>query len=360
MEINKIGIVGLGLMGGSLAKAIKKHTNINIVAYNLTEDDLIEAKNDKIIEDYVFGDFEQINKEFFSNCNIVFFATPINLIINEIKFIQPFLPKDCLISDLGSTKNSISKEMEKINANYIGGHPMTGSEKVGYQNSLDYLFENAYFILTPLPYIEKKSLESLKSLIKTIGAIPLVMDGKSHDKAVSGISHSPHLIASALVNTVKDLDSELNMHKLAAGGFKDITRIASSNPNIWTAISMDNRKEIICFLENFNNTINEVITTLKNKEEKNIYNFFESSQTYRNTFENRKSTKYTLSVNIEDKPGVLATMCSVLSFNEISIKNISIVNNREYDEGVLKIQFKDEDDLVRAKELLINMSFNVI
>lgn len=356
-----IGIIGLGLMGGSLAKALKEKIDCTIIAYNYTEDDLILAKEEKIIESYTFGDFSNTNKEIFKNCEIVFFATPVSLIEEQIYELLPFLPPNAIISDLGSTKHSIYEKMEEKKVKFIGGHPMTGSEKTGYKNSLSFIFENAYFVLTPTTSVLQNELTLFTKLIEKIGAIPIIMDGKSHDEAVSGISHSPHIIAAALVNTVSSLDKDNYMHTLAAGGFKDITRIASSSPQMWTDISINNKKEIISFLNNFKNNLDTAIELINQNKAPEIFSFFENSKKYRDTFGYTKGINevYKITVFVEDKSGIIGLVSNILGYYNISIKNVGIKNSREFYEGVLEIEFYNAIDREKSIEVLKNMNFNI-
>lgn len=357
----EIGIIGLGLMGGSLAKALKEKLNCNIVAYNYLEDDLILAKNDGVITEYTFGEFKNCKKQIFKNCQFVFFATPVSLIENQIKELIPYLSPSAIISDLGSTKFSIFEEMEKASIKFIGGHPMTGSEKIGYINSLSFIFENAYYVLTPTSSIQPDEIIRFKKLIEKIGAIPLIMDPKSHDEAVSGISHSPHIIAATLVNTVATLDKDNYMSTLAAGGFKDITRIASSSPKMWTDISLSNKNEIISFMEHFKRNIDDAILLIKENREDEIFNLFENSKEYRDSLENKKSSNEIckITVFIEDKSGIIGLVTTILGYNNISIKNVGIKNSRDFYEGVLEIEFYNPTDRDKSIEVLKAMNFHV-
>ena len=166
------------------------------------------------------------------------------------------MKKDCIITDTGSTKKTILNDTKKIDVEFIGGHPMIGSERSGYMTSKDLLFENSYYIITKSNSNKPESIEKLKELILEIKAIPIIIDEKKHDYITSVISHVPHVIASSLVRLVKNLDDENEtMKTLCAGGFKDITRIASSDPTMWENICNENKEEIV-------NTLNLLIKNL--------------------------------------------------------------------------------------------------
>ena len=158
---------------------------------------------------------------------------------------------------MSAVQKAIYDEMLKFkDIHFIGGHPMAGSEKTGYKSAKAHLFENAFYILTPTPNVTKDMVDKMTELVKATGAVPIVLDPDYHDYTVAVISHMPHIIASALVNTVEELDDDnCYMHSLAAGGFKDITRIASSSPEVWSSICSDKGK-ILSVLKKFKKILN--------------------------------------------------------------------------------------------------------
>ncbi len=358
----KVGVVGLGLMGGSLAKALKKkYENINIVACNRSVDSLKNAYEDKIIDDYC-TDINNI----FCNCNIIFICTPVSTITNYVNKLLNYIDKDCIITDVGSTKGTLFDDMEKIEDKicFIGGHPMTGSELTRYSSAKSYLYENAYYILAPLKSVSNDKLNILVDIIKNIGAIPVILSPYEHDYIVAAISHVPHVVAAAIVNLVKKLDTKNeHMHTLAAGGFKDITRIASSSPEMWQNISIENKKEILKVLKEFRNIIEEYENLLLNDNEEEIFNYFSSAKDYRDSFINRNplptSKYYEIYVDILDQLGSIATVSTMLSVNNINIKNIGIINNREFENGVLQIVFDSQQAQQKSIELLKKMNYTI-
>ncbi|WP_058486239.1 prephenate dehydrogenase [Defluviitalea phaphyphila] len=364
MEINKVGIIGLGLIGGSLARALRIKSRIkNIVALDIDEKSLKQAFDDGIITNFTTS-----VDETFSNCDIIFICTPVKKISNYVKELLPFINKECIITDVGSTKNDVvntlNTYLNEKNIYFIGGHPMTGSEKTGYKASKVYLFENAYYILTPQPETPKNILKKLKELISSLGAIPVILSPEYHDLVTASISHVPHIIASALVNMVKSLDDEDKyMHKLAAGGFKDITRIASSSPEMWHNVCITNQEQILFVLDKFINILTEISYHIKNKDDDYIWKFFDDAKRYRDTFSNRNPgpfiKTYEIIVDILDKPGSIANIATLLSNNDINIKNIGIINNREDGRGVLQIIFDTEEDQKKSIKLLRSMNYNI-
>lgn len=356
--MKNIGIIGLGLIGGSIAKALKEKTDYKIVACNRSEKSLTDAKSEGVIDDYTLGDLS-----IFSECDIVFICTSVDKIPDYVSMLIPYIKKDCIITDVGSTKKRIYSRMLNFkDICFIGGHPMAGSEKTGYKSAKPHLLENAYYILAPAPNISNSQIMAMEELVKVIGAIPIVLNPDFHDYTVAAISHVPHIIASALVNTVKELDDkESYMHTLAAGGFKDITRIASSSPEVWQSICEDNRDKILEVLKVFKNNIENIENTLLNNE--SLYSFFDNAKEYRDSFVSKKTnTPYSISgitVDIQDKPGAIGTIATILNSQGLNIKNISILNSRDYSEGALEIIFDTQSDKDKAITILEFMNYTV-
>lgn len=358
----KVGIIGLGLMGGSLAKVLKKKYNdIYIVACNRSIESLEHAYTDKIIDEYC-TDINNI----FCDCNIIFICTPVSKITQYVNKLLPYVNKDCIITDVGSTKGTLFDDMEKLKDKicFIGGHPMTGSELTKYDSANDYLYENAYYILAPLKSVPNDKIDIFVSIVKTIGAIPIVLSPYEHDFIVAAISHVPHVVAAAIVNLVKKLDTkDKHMYTLAAGGFKDITRIASSSPEMWQNISIENKQQILKVLKEFKAIIQEYENLLLDDNRQEILNYFSSAKEYRDSFVNRvplpNSKYYEVYVDVLDQLGSIATVSTMLSVNNINIKNIGIINNREFENGVLQIVFDTQQAQQKSIELLQKMNYTV-
>lgn len=357
-----IGIIGLGLIGGSLAKSLHlHHPDIKIIGYDINVESLITAKNSGVLTEYSLDIDDS-----FSNCHVIFLCLPVKSNIDAMNALKPHIKPTCILTDVGSTKSDIIDwTQEHLEANqFIGGHPMTGSERSGYDAAQNYLFENAYYILCPTNETPFDSLELLKQIIRSIGAIPVVLDATKHDEITACISHVPHILASLLVNTVRSKDSEKkHMHMLAAGGFRDITRIASSSPEMWQHISLSNKKQIDALLEFLQDGISHLRKELLAENQDAIYHFFETAKKYRDSFEERSLnpmfTTYELRLDVEDKPGMIARVSTLLSQHELNIKNIGILNNREHEQGILEITFYDEPSRDESAKLLRSYAYTV-
>ena len=376
MNDTTIAFIGLGLIGGSLAKGIKRaRPDIRIMAYMRTRSKLEQAKKDGIVDVILDGIDEQLKE-----CDLIFLCTPVEYNAQYLSKIRSYLKPGALITDVGSTKTDIHEEIlrQGLTDYFVGGHPMAGSEKTGYENATDHLLENAYYIVTPPEGLDQSGSETgnippkyaenanrIIAVAQTVGAIPLVLDYREHDKVVAAISHLPHLVASSLVNLVKDADSPAGtMKRVAAGGFKDITRIASSSPEMWEQICMTNVEPIADMLERYIGSLQEILSEIKGHQGEAIYKLFEKSRDYRNTITDRAKgsvePSYAFSVDVADEVGAISTIAVTLAAKGISIKNIGINNNRERGEGALKIEFYDEASMTAAWKRLEYYKYEMV
>lgn len=360
--VDQIGFIGLGLIGGSIAKAIKKNGLAKkIIAYDIDSPSLSLANRESVV-DVCASEID----EHFKACSIIFLCCPVQVNIKVYQQLIDIVDKNCIITDVGSTKEDIMEAVNKLNMPipFIGGHPMAGSEKYGYGASTAHLFENAYYILTPADNANSKHLNTLYDLVKGIKALPVVVTPDQHDLITATISHVPHVIAASLVNMVKNLDSnEGYLHTLAAGGFKDITRIASSSPAMWQQICLSNKMNIVKILNYFRADLESIINMIGEGNQHDIYDFLEGARAYRESFQERKSgalvPSYAVTVDVVDEPGIIAQIATLLSKHGISIKNIGIINNREHTSGVLEIVFYDEACLEKSVDILTKMQYVV-
>lgn len=355
MKYNKIGFIGLGLIGGSIAKAIRQYyPDYEIVAFDKNKETLALATQESIINVACTSIDDNFQK-----CDYIFLCAPVAFNTAYLKQMIPYLHDSLILTDVGSVKTPIHEEIIRLGLEkyFIGGHPMAGSEKSGFANSKALLIENAYFILTPSASVSEEQVTSYHDFVESLHAIPLVLDYKEHDYVTGTISHLPHIIAASLVNFVKDTDTENELMKhLAAGGFKDITRIASSSPTMWQHVCAQNKENISHILGNYIEALKTAKEYVDHGDEQNIYDMFEHSRNYRNSMPDSSAgpikKSFCIYCEIPDESGAIATIATILASNAINIKNIGIIHNREFEEGVLRIEFYDGDSLERASALL--------
>ena len=360
--MKKFGFLSLGLIGGSIAKAIKiAHPDASIIAYARRQETLDEALKDKTI-DYGTTTID----ESFYDCDLIFLCAPVsinNVFIDQLKNV---ISPDTILTDVGSVKGTIHKKIESVGltAQFIGGHPMAGSEKTGFEHSNASILENAYYILTPTEDVPSQKVDAYYKLVEDMHAVPLVLSYQQHDYVTAGVSHVPHLVAAALANLVHDHDSDDGIMKtIAAGGFKDITRIASSSPDMWEAICMANSQNIADLLDDYIASLQRISKAVRKEQKGFTFDLFTASKDYRDSFTNASpgpiKKVYGCYAYIPDETGSLSNVVMILAKENISIKNIGIVHNREFEEGVLGIEFYDEKSLQSAKDVLRKLNYQV-
>ncbi len=363
MNDEVIAFIGLGLIGGSIARGIKREApDTKIMAYMRTRSRLDKAREDGIVDVILDGIGEEL-----SECDFIFLCTPVEYNAEYLSKIQPFLKPGAIVTDVGSTKTDIHEAVIRLGMEswFVGGHPMAGSEKTGYENSTDHLLENAYYIITPTAQTSKEQTNRLVHIAEMIGSIPIVLDYHEHDFVTAAISHLPHIVASSLVNLVKDSDNQQGlMKRLAAGGFKDITRIASSSPEMWEQICMTNHKNLSLILERYIDSLNLILGELNKKNGSYINQLFETSRNYRNSFSEKATgpiaPEYSFTVDMADEVGAISTLSVILAAKGISIRNIGINHNREHGEGTLRIAFYDKETMDQAWKQLERYHYELI
>ncbi len=362
MKFSKVGFIGLGLIGGSIARKIRiNNPSASIIATAGHKETIEEAHHLGIIDNN-----ELIEIKDFNDCDVIFLCAPVNKNIQYLKELKDIIKSDCIITDVGSTKTHIHEQVILLDMenNFIGGHPMTGSEKTGIQNSDELLLENAYYIITPTAKSSAENINEFEKFVKDLGSLPLVLDYKEHDHATAAISHLPHMIAYALANLVEDIDSEQEtMKTIAAGGFRDVTRIASSSPIMWENICSSNKEQLLELMSLYEKEMNKLKNYIETDNSNALIEYFQKSKEYRDSLTVRgkkiRDDFHEVFVDLNDETGGIAIIANLLAFNNISIKNIGIINNREFEEGVLRIEFSDEKTLESAVDILKERNYKI-
>ncbi len=352
---HKIGFIGLGLIGGSIARAVRQYfPDCEIAAFDKNKETLALATQESVID--VAATTIDDN---FKHCNYLFLCAPVSYNTAYLKQVRNYLHSDCILTDVGSVKTDIHREVEALGIEeyFIGGHPMAGSEKSGYVNSKAMLIENAYFVLTPSEKVPQEKIARYTDFVQALHAIPVLLNYQEHDYVTGTISHLPHIIASSLVNFVRDTDTKDELMKnLAAGGFKDITRIASSSPVMWQHICLKNKDNLLKILDEYIRFLGSAREMIDQEDEQGIYHMFDTSRNYRNSIPASSAgpikKAYEVYCDIIDEAGGIAAIATILASNGLNLKNIGIIHNREFEEGVLRIEFYDEASMKKAAEIL--------
>jgi prephenate dehydrogenase len=353
----KVLIIGLGLIGGSIALAIKRaYPACEILGFDINKEQLQLAKTLQIIDEAV-SSFEEAAL----SCDVIFIAAPVRQtekIIEQLADI-PF-DRQVIITDVGSTKKVImekAKCLTEKGITFIGGHPMAGSHKSGVAAARAHLFENAYYIFTPMSDEDLDSLRELKELLKGSKAKFLTMSAEEHDFIAGVISHFPHIIAASLVHQAEKFEQENHLvTSLAAGGFRDITRIASSSPEMWRDILIHNKETLLMLLDDWLTEMDKVRTMVASNDAEKILTYFRQAKQFRDGLPVRHKgaipSFYDLFVDVPDYPGVISEITGYLARENISITNIRIIETREEIYGVLRLSFQSEEDREKAKKCI--------
>lgn len=352
-----ISIIGLGLIGGSIAKAIRKSGgDFHISAFDRS-DVLSAALAEKTIDSALGSVEDSLTTE------IVFLCLPLQESLEAFDRLTPGLTENVILTDVCGVKRVFEEKWQNARSRgiYIGGHPMTGKEKGGYENSDPLLFENAIYILTGTDG-NPAGKEKLTSVINLLGARIAYLEPGTHDRIVSAVSHIPQLLSVALVNGTARCCSDADPLRFAAGGFRDMTRIASSSFNIWKDVIRYNKSEILRALD----VIEDEILSIRNNVEEEMSNemeaMFKSASERRDTIP--KSNKgflsplYDIFVYVKDQPGIISSISTALFRENINIKDIELLKIREGMGGTFRLSFESEDDMQKARRILDREGFS--
>lgn len=359
-----VGIVGLGLIGGSLARALSSRAGARVTGLDRDADTIQRALADGVLSaggrlpadpDAVPDPTDRTADvwQLLKSCQIVFVCTPVDDVIPTVMKVANVCPG--LITDVASVKQPIMSGLALDR--FVGGHPMTGSERHGYTHASDSLYENALYVLCVQPGsgLPLAQIDQLEQLIRQIGATPLRMTAQQHDQAVAAISHLPHVAASALSLLAARLDQG-DLSRLAAGGFRDITRIASANPRLWADICHYSTPYLLPILDGYLELIQSFRDDLHEGNLDDLEKFFYQAGYYRSTLpvDGRGAliNQSPLTVFIHDRPGELGRITTLLGEQGINISNVRIRESRAYEGGVLQLLIASSDQAAKAAWIL--------
>jgi len=280
--INKITIVGVGLIGGSLAKALKeKNLAKTVFGYGRDRSRLEEAKKSNIIDDYSTQIEEAVN-----HADIIVIATPVGTFRNIFNEVKPLIANDVIISDVGSTKTNIVDIAKEILGDksqcFVPAHPIAGKEKSGFEASDGNLYIGKKVIITPIEDNSSESIQVIESMWKNVGAEVDFMSPQSHDDLLGMTSHLPHMLAFSLVNYLVDQNPSASIY--AGGGFKDFSRIASGDAVMWRDICLQNKDKIITHLRGYQSTVEELIDAIDQEESDKLELLFATAKKTRDSW----------------------------------------------------------------------------
>lgn len=356
-----ITIVGIGLIGGSLGLAIKRR----FPGISVTGVDRKVVLRKALARRVIDKGNSNLSKAV-SDADLIILATPIMSIIRLLPSVARSCRDTTLITDVGSVKSGIMEEARRRfpGKNFVGGHPMAGVEQSGVEAAHPLLFENAIYVLTPAPGTPRPRVSKLSGFLRELGARPLLMDPDIHDQVASAVSHVPQLTAVALMNLAGKRHRTARKYlRLAAGGFRDLTRIASSRFDLWSEILPMNRVEVTASLKLLIDELSRYGAGVKSGGAKGLRGSFRSARSLRNSIpRDMKGFIHPLAeihVFVKDRPGMLAKLTRVLALRRINIQDIELMKVREGRGGTFRLAFESRELAHKAEGILRKAGFGV-
>ena len=282
--IKQLTVIGVGLIGGSLARALRDADCVDaIVGCGLDKNHLQQAIDLGVIDKYETDPAKAV-----VGSEMVVVAVPVGAMHALFEAILPKLEANAIVTDVGSTKGSVLDAMIAANGqmppNFVPGHPIAGTEKTGVAASFPGMFHHRRVVLTPVESTDAAALKRVQEMWEATGAIVSTMDARHHDDVLAATSHLPHLLAFSLVDTLAALDEKVEIFKYAAGGFRDFTRIASSDPKMWHDICVNNREAILKILTRFQKDLENLGNAIEQNDSEYIMEVFKRAKDSRDQF----------------------------------------------------------------------------
>ena len=297
--INKLCIIGVGLIGGSLARALKKAGVVGeIIGAGRDITHLEQAKNLGVI-DYFDTNIQAAVK----NCDMVVLAVPLGAMQAVFEQIAPVVTDDMVITDVGSAKASVVKAAKSafnvLPDTLVPGHPIAGTEKSGVEASFAELYQGRRIIITPLETSSAAAITKVRQMWQACGAEVVETTITHHDEVLAATSHLPHMLAYSLVDTLARMNDKREIFDFAAGGFRDFTRIASSDPNMWHDICLANRDALVPMLEKFSHDLQLLSKAIENNDSAYLKEIFQRAKKARDEFCENKTIHNHLNDSLE-------------------------------------------------------------
>ena len=344
----RAAVAGLGVIGGSIALALREN------GWHVTGIDVDEYVQKDAVEQGIVDVADDGSNTF----DVAFVATPVPEIIATANAL---LGRSEIVTDAGSVKNMIVRGIS--DPRFIGGHPMAGSERSGLVGANVSLFKNATWVLTPSPNTEARTYESVRRVIADFGADVVTIDPVEHDQIVASVSHVPHLAASALMSVAVQRAAEHStLMRLAAGGFRDMTRIAAGNPALWTGITLENREAVVNELDHVIGSLEHLRDLIKHEDAERLEKILAVAADARRELPQRAGRPIELAVlrvTVADKPGGLGLIFGTMRDIAINIEDFEILHNPAAPQGLLNISVA-QTDVLGAAHALRNVGLDVV
>jgi prephenate dehydrogenase len=349
----RIAVLGVGLIGGSIGLAARERADAEVVGWGPRPSSL-EAALDKGAIDRVAGSVEEAASE----ADAVFACAPVELLTDLVKQALAAAKQDCVVTDAGSTKRPLVEAI--TDERFVGGHPVAGAETAGVQNARADLFEGAAWYLTPRPNTSGILFERLHRLIVSFGARPTAIDAVTHDRMLAAVSHLPHVLANVLVNQAASEVREGEPIPRTGPSFRDMTRVAGANSDIWTGIYLTNRDAIADEIDGVINRLQAIVESFRNADAGAIRKWNEEARDDRRRLLEaglEGDTVTELRLSVPNRPGIVAQVALALGRAGVNIADMALAPAADMRSGSMTLWVAGDDDAVRAKHLIEDLGF---
>ncbi|MBE3576650.1 MAG: prephenate dehydrogenase [Limnochordales bacterium] len=352
--INRVAVIGVGLIGGSFGMALLRRG----VAREVSGFDVDARSLDRAVALGAITQAARSLEAAVRGAELVIVAVPVAQVVEVTLQVLQLADPDAVVTDVASVKRPVMEAVAACGrrAQFVGGHPMTGSERPGVDAADPYLFENAIYLLMTAEGENGPAISRLTRWIRAIGALPVTVDPDAHDRMVAAVSHLPHLLAAALVRAADRVNADLPLTlSLAAGGFRDTTRIAAGDPNLWADIMLANAEPLLASAQVLENCWHELLEAVANRDRDQLVRLLSSACEVRRSLPVRHKGYvqpfYELVVELQDRPGAIAQVTSILGEAGINLADIEILRAREGFGGTLRLAV--ESEAARDEALLL-------
>ena len=353
----RLTIVGTGLIGGSVGLAARRR-GIEVVGFDADPAATVKARSTGAVDSVAESLAAAVE-----SADVVVLATPVDVTPEICTSLAAAVPLEAAVTDVGSAKQGVVKAgVDAFGSRFVGGHPMAGSERHGIEAATNDLFDDAWWILTPTEEVSHAAYTAVSDLVISLGARPVALSPATHDALVARLSHVPQLAASAIVEMAAAAGDREALLGLAGAGFRDVTRIAASDPSLWVAIVRANTPAVLEGLGGLEAVIDRIIAMIESERWDELHAFMANARTAR--LELFAKPAYTgepasLSMMIPDRPGVLAEVTTVAGNLGANIEDLRIVHSTEGGRGRLELVIAGEQAAAAVAEALQQRGFRV-
>ena len=359
---SNVSIIGTGLMGGSLALALMSNESVlHLAVYDSSAETRVLARRMGVGHRVAESAGESA-----TGCDLLILATPLGSMVQVFSEVAGKLSAGAVVTDIGSAKMKLTNAIEEIappGIHYVGGHPMAGSEQSGVESARADLYRDCYYILTPTRNTDVGAFRRLHALLGELGSRVISMDPESHDRAMATISHVPHLLSLLLMDMAsRQREKMKNLFTISAGGFRDMTRIAASSPELWIDVCMENREFIVDRLLEYGIGITELAQILDTGDRDKLRKKFERARRARAELSIRAGAEieelYEVYLPVPDEPGVISRISTAVGALGVNIEDIGITHPLEGETGILTLRILGESSALMVAGELQSMGYN--